>query len=144
MASVVVFALNFSFYLGISILVVMVSAGLYYCCKYCCCCHSCSISNPRPQPSLFYCRRQRQFSGIRSHPSFVEAITVAFQSSADSLQGLLRSGEEGEWRPALLLSFSPSASEEAREKIQLNCTTCSLIRQGSYMISGAECGAALL
>ena len=36
MASVVVFALNFSFYLGISILVVMVSAGLCCCCKYCC------------------------------------------------------------------------------------------------------------
>ena len=77
---------------------------------------------------------------------------MAFQSSADSLQGLLRSGEEGELRADFYyhLFFSTSTLEEAREKkIQLNCTTCSLIRQGSYMISGAgaecpECGATLL
>ena len=37
MATLIVFLLNFSFYLGICILVVMVLLGLYYCCKYCCC-----------------------------------------------------------------------------------------------------------
>ena len=82
------------------------------------------------------------------------AITEAFQASADSLQGLLRSGEDGESSPLVrhYLVYSTSTSEEAREtKIQLNCTTCSLIRQGSYMISGGgagaecpECGAVLL
>ena len=39
-----------------------------------------------------YFRRKRQFLGIRSHPSFVKAITVAFETSAASLEGLLRSG----------------------------------------------------
>ena len=38
-------------------------------------------------------RRKRKFLGIRSHPSFVKAITVAFETSAVSLEGLLRSGE---------------------------------------------------
>ena len=38
-------------------------------------------------------RRQRRFLGIRSHPSFVKAISVAFETSAASLEGLIRSGE---------------------------------------------------
>ena len=40
-----------------------------------------------------FVRRQRRFLGIRSHPDFVEAITIAFETSAASLEGLLRSGE---------------------------------------------------
>ena len=38
-------------------------------------------------------RRKRKFLGIRSHPSFVKAITIAFETSASSMEGLLRSGE---------------------------------------------------
>ena len=37
MAGLVVFLLNLSFYLGITILVVMITLGVFYCCKYCCC-----------------------------------------------------------------------------------------------------------
>ena len=43
--------------------------------------------------SFFLTRRQRRFLGIRSHPSFVKAISVAFETSAASLEGLIRSGE---------------------------------------------------
>ena len=58
----------------------------------------------------------------------MNAITVAFESSAASLQGLLRTVEEEE-----------EEERERERKYQYNCSTCSLIRQGSYMISGAEC-----
>ena len=79
--------------------------------------------------SFISSRRQREFHGIRAHPSFVNAITVAFESSAASLQGLLRTVEEEE----------EEDERERERKYQYNCSTCSLIRQGSYMISGAEC-----
>ena len=37
MASLVLMILNFCFYLGVTMLVIMVALGLYYSCKYCCC-----------------------------------------------------------------------------------------------------------
>ena len=55
-----------------------------------------------------YFRRKRQFLGIRSHPSFVKAITVAFETSAASLEGLLRSGAgEGKdtWENGKVLKY---------------------------------------
>ena len=61
-----------------------------------------------------YFRRKRQFLGIRSHPSFVKAITVAFETSAASLEGLLRSGAgKGKdtwekWKSFWLVAFQQS------------------------------------
>ena len=77
-----------------------------------------------------YFRRKRQFLGIRSHPSFVKAITVAFETSAASLEGLLRSGA-GEGKDTLekWKSFKILFSEfDCSKEFLYNCPTCSLIR----------------
>merc|ERR1719270_2302254 len=118
MANAVLFILNFCFYLGLTILTIMISLGVYYTCKYCCC-NSCRK------------RRQRRFLGIRSHPSFVKAISVAFETSAASLEGLIRSGEDG----------------DGNDGLKFNCPTCFLIKEGSYMSYGnmcPDCGASIV
>ena len=87
-------------------------------------------------------RRQRRFLGIRSHPDFVEAITIAFETSAASLEGLLRSGEGKLNIKSDLFSTLPTriCSEQCdSKKISYNCPTCSLIREGSYMKCGNSC-----
>ena len=81
--------LDFSLYLGFTLLTIMIAVGIYFFLKYCCCkrCRKRWVTRSRQdQPSLI--RRvilifsyRHAFSGIRSQPSFVATIQFAFSSN---------------------------------------------------------------
>ena len=78
----------------------------------------------------------------------MKAISVAFETSAASLEGLLRSGEG--WTMVSYLKFSLWFLDGDRtEGLKFNCPTCSLIKEGSYMSYGygnmcPDCGATIV
>ena len=80
--------LDFSLYLGFTLLTIMIGVGLYFFLKYCCCkrCRKRWVGSRQDQTRLirreiliFSCRHA--FSGIRSQPSFVATIQFAFSSN---------------------------------------------------------------
>ena len=80
--------LDFSLYLGFTLLTIMIAVGLYFFLKYCCC-KRCRKRWVRPrQDQSCLIRRvilifsyRHAFSGIRSQPSFVATIQFAFSSN---------------------------------------------------------------
>ena len=80
--------LDFSLYLGFTLLTVMIAIGLYFFLKYCCCkrCRKRWVRPRQGQSSLIrrvilMFRDRHAFSGIRSQPSFVATIQFAFSSN---------------------------------------------------------------
>ena len=80
--------LDFSLYLGFTLLTVMIAVGLYFFLKYCCCkrCRKRWVRPRQGQSSLIrrvilMFRDRHAFSGIRSQPSFVATIQFAFSSN---------------------------------------------------------------
>ena len=75
--------LDFSLYLGLTLLAIMVTLGLYFFIKYCCCkrCRKRWVLLSFIRAVILMFRARHSFSGIRSQPSFVATIQFAFSNN---------------------------------------------------------------
>ena len=131
--------LDCSFYLGVTILIIMVSMGIFFTCKHCIC-YTCR----RKYNTVWIYRCWKcvecfarwsalQFPGISSQPDFVAAIKMSFISSTSGLVGVI-SSVEGE---DILADEDDNIL--ATEQVAPDCSTCLMIKGGDYMISGGQC-----
>jgi len=91
--------LDFSLYLGFTLLTIMIAVGIYFFLKYCCCKR---------------CRKRHAFSGIRSQPSFVATIQFAFSSNLTTFTEIVSRDSAGGDNKVELLCTSCGHNQEKR------------------------------